>query len=236
MGLKADRNSRKNFNLIGLGNYSVDELGMVNESYGVLTNLIGDRYIVAEESERAALNATFKQLQPISKQHRRPIIFSSLSPARLALLPDLRKYKTSKVSTKPALDDIRYRLEFLIDTDTGIDTSRSEPKTGDTASDTGIDTSDSEPDTSVNGTAETLKNTGGSSGITDDTADTGIDTSVGRYTPARLKKDDLLRLIRRMKECNLSQTVIIESLWSVEKNKAGWKQAYGEFKQVTGEA
>lgn len=99
VGLKADRNSRKNFNLIGLGNYSIDELGMVNESYGVLTNLIGDRYIVADESERSALNATFKKLQPISKANRRPIIFSGLSPARLALLPDLRKFKNSTVST-----------------------------------------------------------------------------------------------------------------------------------------
>jgi hypothetical protein len=104
VGLKADRNSRKNFNLIGLGNYSIDELGMVNESYGVLTNLIGDRYIVADESERTALNATFKQLQPISKTNCRPIIFSGLSPARLALLPDLRRYKSSKVtaSKQPA--------------------------------------------------------------------------------------------------------------------------------------
>jgi hypothetical protein len=98
VGLKADRNSRKNFNLIGLGNYSIDELGMVNESYGVLTNLIGDRYIVSDESERAALNATFKEIQPVSKQHRRPIIFSSMSPARLALLPDLRSFKTSKAA------------------------------------------------------------------------------------------------------------------------------------------
>jgi hypothetical protein len=98
VGLKADRNSRKNFNLIGLGNYSIDELGMVNESYGVLTNLIGDRYIVADESERTALIAAFKQLQPISKANCRPIIFSGLSPARLALLPDLRRYKSSKVS------------------------------------------------------------------------------------------------------------------------------------------
>jgi hypothetical protein len=105
VGLKADRNSRKNFNLIGLGNYSIDELGMVNESYGVLINLIGDRYIVADESERAALNATFKELQPISKANQRPIIFSGLSPARLALLPDLRKYKTSTItaSSKQAL-------------------------------------------------------------------------------------------------------------------------------------
>jgi len=99
VGLKADRNSRKNFNLIGLGNYSIDELGMVNESYGVLTNLIGDRYIVSDESERSALTTTFKQLQPISKANRRPIIFSGLSPARLALLPDLRKFKNTTVST-----------------------------------------------------------------------------------------------------------------------------------------
>ncbi len=112
VGLKADRNSRKNFNLIGLGNYSVDELGMVNESYGVLTNLIGDRYIIAEESERSTLNTTFKQLQPISKHHQRPILFTSLSPARLALLPDLRRFKTSKVAvtlqpvTTPQIADL----------------------------------------------------------------------------------------------------------------------------------
>ena len=71
---------------------------MVNESYGVLINLIGDRYIVASDSERSALNATFKQLQPVSKASRRPIIFSGLSPARLALLPDLRRYKSSQVA------------------------------------------------------------------------------------------------------------------------------------------
>jgi hypothetical protein len=122
VGLKADRNSRKNFNLIGLGNYSIDELGMVNESYGVLINLIGDRYIVASESERTALNASFNQLQPISKAHQRPIIFSGLSPARLVLLPDLRKYKMTTVSVKISEensataipDNIRERLEVLI--------------------------------------------------------------------------------------------------------------------------
>ena len=121
VGLKADRNSRKNFNLVGLGNYSIDELGMVNESYGVLTNLIGDRYIVADESARAALTATFKQLQPISKANCRPIIFSGLSPAKLALLPDLRKYKMSSVAAEKEsekLGDIRQRLELLLDSST----------------------------------------------------------------------------------------------------------------------
>lgn len=121
VGLKADRNSRKNFNLIGLGNYSVDELGMANESYGVLVNLIGDRYIVAEESERTSLNTTFKRLQPISKDSRRPIIFSGLSPARLALLPDLRQYKSSKIAAttpEPAerSTDIPERSEIPLNT------------------------------------------------------------------------------------------------------------------------
>jgi hypothetical protein len=111
VGLKADRNSRKNFNLIGLGNYSIDELGMVNESYGVLTNLIGDRYIVADESERTALSATFKKLQPISKANYRPIIFSGLSPARLALLPDLRRYKSSTVASKQPVTVIEPTIE-----------------------------------------------------------------------------------------------------------------------------
>ena len=63
VGLKADRNSRKNFNLIGLGNYSIDELGMVNESYGVLVNLIGDRYIVADESERTGASHFCKNIK-----------------------------------------------------------------------------------------------------------------------------------------------------------------------------
>jgi hypothetical protein len=98
VGIEGRSQQQEELNLLGLGNYSVDELGMVNESYGVLINLIGDRYIVASESERSALNATFKKLQPISKASRRPIIFSGLSPARLALLPDLRKYKNSTVA------------------------------------------------------------------------------------------------------------------------------------------
>jgi hypothetical protein len=36
--------------MIGEGNYFIDKLRMVNESYGILTNLIDVPYIVAEES------------------------------------------------------------------------------------------------------------------------------------------------------------------------------------------
>lgn len=100
VGLKADRNSRKNFNLVGLGNRSVDPKGMVTESYGVLDNLISDHYIVSSESERSALRASLEQLQPLSRQSQQPIIFSGSTPPQLALLPDLRKFKTLKVATK----------------------------------------------------------------------------------------------------------------------------------------
>lgn len=93
VGLKADRNSRKNFNLIGLGNYSINEDGSVDESYGVLSNLIGDKNIVDEEAVRTHLLETFRALKPISAQNQRPIIFSSLEPQRVAILPDLRHYK-----------------------------------------------------------------------------------------------------------------------------------------------
>ncbi|MEP0755642.1 hypothetical protein NDA03_26020 [Trichocoleus sp. Lan] len=110
IGMKADRNSRKNFNLVGLGNYSVDEFGSINESYGVLSNMIGNKDMVAEEDERSALLATFKELKPISRDNQRPIIFTTLEPARVALLPDLRHYKPGQ-SVRMKLEG--YTPEYL---------------------------------------------------------------------------------------------------------------------------
>lgn len=119
IGLKADANSRKNFNLVGLGNYSVDEFGSINESYGVLANMLSNRYMVADEDERTTLLAEFKRLKPTSKQHQRPIIFTTLEPARVALLPDLRHYKPGQRVklegySRENLERI-YRLEFELD-------------------------------------------------------------------------------------------------------------------------
>jgi hypothetical protein len=124
VGLKADRNSRKNFNIVGLGNYSIDEHGQTNESYGVLENLIGDRYIVAEETDRTSLLEEFRRLKPISKANKRPIVFSTLSPVRVALLPDLRQYKSGQTLPKPPQDngysveqlERLYQLEFNLNT------------------------------------------------------------------------------------------------------------------------
>jgi hypothetical protein len=97
LGLKADRNSRKNFNLVALGNYYIEEDGSINESYGVVENMILDKNIIPDENERARLIEIFRQLKPISKEHHRPILFTTLEPARVVLLPDLRAYKAGEI-------------------------------------------------------------------------------------------------------------------------------------------
>jgi hypothetical protein len=125
--------------------------------------------------------------------------------------------------------DIRARLEklWLSSADTGIDTEL-EAKIGDTdadISDTSIDTS---IDTSDTPTPKTVVDTGGSS-------DTEGDTAVSRlYTPAKLPARQITVLVNNMKASGLSQTQIIQALWSVVKNQVGWKAAYNEFKELMG--
>jgi hypothetical protein len=109
IGLKADRNSRKNFDLIGLANRSVDPDGSVVESYGVLENLLNDRYIIADAELRTKLYQEFLRLKPISQKIKRPIIYSSLGN-KLGLLPDLRAFKETPRtrSNKVHLDASQY--------------------------------------------------------------------------------------------------------------------------------
>ncbi|MEP0755208.1 hypothetical protein NDA03_23610 [Trichocoleus sp. Lan] len=128
--------------------------------------------------------------------------------------------------------DIRQRLEFLLgDTgiDTGIDTGTREKTadTSDTGTDTSIDSADTESDTVDTGSAETIDNTGGSDDTERDTGDT--------FTPAQLPRTQVLKLADQMKVSGLSQTQIIQALWGCEKNKAGWKQAYAQFKELMGD-
>jgi len=152
------------------------------------------------------------------------------------------------------VDDLRYRLEFLLNAD-GIDSSidteadKRSGSGGDT-SDTKGDTTDTRIDTSDTVLPETPANTGDTSdtkGDTDDTKievdkadssigdtdDTGIDTK--QYTPANLSKEQVMVLINHLKKKGMSQTQVIEDVWCCEKNKAGWKQAYTEYKELIGE-
>lgn len=86
----------------------------------------------------------------------------------------------------------------------------------------GIDT---ENDTGIN---DTLAETGDFNTLADDT---GIDTD-RRYTPAFLTSEQLVGIVKQMVDKKMSQTQIIQSLWGVEKNAKGWKQAYSEYKEL----
>lgn len=119
--------------------------------------------------------------------------------------------------------NIRNQLEMLY-RDTDIDTSyQEEANEGDTEPDTS-DIGDTSIDTGNSDTSDTADTTGGSG-----------DTSDTRPIAQRLSKKDLVSLIERMKAANVSQTQIIHFLWDVEKNRAGWKQAYAEYKELTDE-
>jgi hypothetical protein len=130
LGLKADRNSRKNFNLIALGNYYIESDGSINESYGVVENMILDRNIIPDENERVRLIETFRQLKPLSKKHHRPILFTTLEPARVVLLPDLRAYKVGEIP-RVNLDISAYtpqQLEKILSLEFDIERKDNEPK------------------------------------------------------------------------------------------------------------
>ncbi|MBW4565710.1 MAG: hypothetical protein KME32_32440 [Mojavia pulchra JT2-VF2] len=107
---------------------------------------------------------------------------------------------------------------------TPSDTDRYQPtdKASEVLESSGIDT---ENDTGIgdtfaeNGDFNTLAN------------DTGIDTNT-RYTPAELTLEQLTGIVKQMVDKKMSQTQIIQSLWGVEKNGKGWKQAYTEYKEL----
>ena len=128
LGIKADVNIRKNFNIFGLGNYSIDDDGTVNDSYGVLENMIANHYLVPDEELRVLLKAEYKKLKSTSRSNNRPIMFCSLDPMTVCLMPELRHYENHKlgdnkseastsvksVDDKESLADVRARLEGLL--------------------------------------------------------------------------------------------------------------------------
>ncbi|MBD2607966.1 hypothetical protein H6G81_26475 [Scytonema hofmannii FACHB-248] len=116
-----DSNIRKNLYIIAQGNYNVEPDGTVNDSYGVLYNLITNAKIVEDAALRLQLKERFNELKPQSKQLGQPLIFISVDPMQLDILPDITSYKPGQ---KPAitLDTVSpeylnnlLKLEFYID-------------------------------------------------------------------------------------------------------------------------
>ncbi|MBD2169395.1 hypothetical protein H6G04_34095 [Calothrix membranacea FACHB-236] len=107
---------------------------------------------------------------------------------------------------------------------TKSDTDRYQPQ--DLASEvldsSGIDT---ENDTRI---GDTIPENSDSKTLADDTGN----VSNRRYTPASLTSEQLTGIVKQMTSKKMSQTQIIQSLWGVEKNGKGWKQAYTEYKEL----
>jgi len=104
------------------------------------------------------------------------------------------------------------------------DTDRYQPtdKASEVLESSGIDTGN---DTGI---GDTIPETGDSKTLANDTRnDTGT-----RYTPAQLTVEQLTGIVKQMVDKKMSQTQIIQSLWGVEKNGKGWKQAYTEYKEL----
>ena len=59
----------------------------------MLLNLITNAKIVDDADVRAELKARYNQLKPQSKQLGQPLIFISVDPMQLDILPDIRHYK-----------------------------------------------------------------------------------------------------------------------------------------------
>lgn len=221
IGMNADKNSRQNYNLVGLGNYYVDDEG-VNESYGVLTNMIGERYMIANESTRAILLQELEQLKPISIRHQRPILFSTLEPPSLCLQADIRYYHQSYQDT--VLVEIEQPKEM------GLVKQQSEV--------TPVQESDAErlerlfnfePEQGESETiSESFQNVKQPDGQ-------GFSYLEGIYfTPMKLGRNQAIELIQKLKhEMKHNQTEIIWMLWNARPGKTkAYELALAEYKEL----
>ena len=111
IGMKADNNSRQNFNLIGLGNYYTTDEG-VNDSYGVLSYMIQSQHIISDKDIRARLIGEFEKLRLISQRNERPIIFSTLEPPSVCLQADVRHYQQQHQTTLIELEQPKEIVEL----------------------------------------------------------------------------------------------------------------------------
>jgi hypothetical protein len=219
IGMNADKNSRQNYNLVGLGNYYVNDEG-VNESYGVLTNMISERYMIASEPIRSVLLQEMEKLKPISIQHQRPIIFSTLEPPSVCLQADIRHYHQSHqdtvlVETEKSKEMGSIELQIEVESESESEIQRLErifkfePKA-----------EDSEP---TEPTVQSLNHA----------QHKDLSNPEPNFTTLHLNRAQAVNLIDRLRS-ELNQTQIIERLWECKKGGSeAWKRAYAQFKELT---
>ena len=66
--------------------------------------------------------------------------------------------------------------------------------------------------------------------------DKAYSQNTSRFTPLNFTREQVLELIKQLRTAELNQTQIIERLWQVRKGgSAAWKDAYQQFRELTGE-
>lgn len=224
IGMEADSNSRQNFNLLGLGNYYTDEFGFVNESYGVLVNMINNHYMVANEEVRAKLVGEFDRLKPISTHNQRPILFSTLEPPNVCLQADVRHYQqqhqatTFELEATKKIDLVSPQIEIEGKQESEVERLERifnlEPERCETET-----------------TPETLQD------VKQPQDNTSSNFETACFTPMNLSRKEAIKLIQKLKhEMKHNQTEIIWMLWNARPGKTkAYESALAEYKKLTKE-
>ena len=217
IGMKADNNSRQNFNLIGLGNYYTTDEG-VNDSYGVLSYMIQSQHIISDKDIRARLISEFEKLRPISQRNERPIIFSTLEPPSVCLQADVRHYQQHQTTT---LIELEQPNEMgLIETEVKQESEierlerifKIKPEVGN---------------------AETFPES--FQNVKRPEGEDSSDFETVYFTPMKLERNQAIELIQKLKhEMKHNQTEIIWMLWNARPGKTKtYELALAEYKELT---
>lgn len=222
IGMKADNNSRQNFNLIGLGNYYTTDEG-VNDSYGVLSYMIQSQHIISDKNIRDRLITEFEQLRPISQRNERPIIFSTLEPASVCLQADIRHYQQQHQNT--ALTELKQHKEMgLVELQTEVKT---EPESGIERLERifKLESEQEEAET----ISEPFQN------VKQPEGEDSSDSQSIYFTPMKLDRNQAIELIQKLKhEMKHNQTEIIWMLWNARPGKTkAYELALAEYKELT---
>lgn len=222
IGMKADNNSRQNFNLIGLGNYYTTDEG-VNDSYGVLSYMIQSQHIISDKSIRDRLIAEFEQLRPISQRNERPIIFSTLEPASVCLQADIRHYQQQHQNT--TLTELKQHKEMgLVELQTEV---KAEPESGIERLERifKLESRQEEAET----ISEPFQN------VKQPEGEDSSDSQSIYFTPMKLDRNQVIELIQKLKhEMKHNQTEIIWMLWNARPGKTkAYELALAEYKKLT---
>lgn len=220
IGMKADNNSRQNFNLIGLGNYYTTDEG-VNDSYGVLSYMIQSQHIISDKDIRARLISKFEKLRPISQRNERPIIFSTLEPPSVCLQADVRHYQQQHQTTtlielqqpkEMGLVEGGVKQESEIERLERIFKIKPEVDNVETVSE--VFQSVKQPQGTVSSDSETIY-----------------------FTPMKLERNEAIELIQKLKhEMKHNQTEIIWMLWNARPGKTKtYELALAEYKDLAKE-